>query len=186
MAAPLTGDTWGDVVEPVREFLLQQAKLPFSELRPKLAATRQGLLAAIDGVSEDQAAFRPATGEGEDAWGIAEALRHIASVEAIMAERVKQLGSGLPLELTTTYPGYMEGVQTRRLPELVGAIAESRAALLAAVAAIEGHERLDTVATHRRFGELNCRGWLVMHGLHEQDHTRQIEKIKLSDGYPAR
>ncbi|MSQ23126.1 MAG: DinB family protein [Chloroflexi bacterium] len=186
LASPITGETWGDVIEPVRELLLQEAALPFSALRPKLAAARQDLLNAIEGISEQQAAFRPPTGEGEAAWGIAEALRHVASVEAIMADRIRQLGSGQPLQLTPTYPGYMEAVDTRRLPELAAAITTSHTALLAAVAEIEGHERLDTFDTHRRFGELNCRGWLVMHGLHEQDHARQIEKIKRLDGYPSR
>lgn len=186
MATPITGETWGDEIDRVRKFLLQEALEPFSQLVPKLAGAREELLRTLDGVSEDQAAFRPGTGEGEETWGIAEALRHIASVEAIMADRIRQLGSGRPLELRPTYPGYMEDVETRRLSELVEAINRSRAALLAAVAAIGGHERLDTVDSHRRFGDLNCRGWLVMHGLHEQDHARQIEKIKRMDGYPNR
>ena len=67
---------------------------------------------------------------------------------------------------------------------LVQAISDSHAALLAAVREIEGRERLDTVAGHRRFGELNCRAWLAMHGLHMQDHAHQISKIKAMDGYP--
>ena len=182
---PITGETWGDEIDSVRAFILSEAEKPLPELRRQLETTRRELLDALDGVSEAQAEFRPATGEGEDAWGIAEALRHIASVEAIMADRVRALGSGQPLDLKSTYPGYMEDIETRRLPELIDAIGQSRTALLSAVAEIEGHERLDTFDAHRRFGDLNCRGWLVMHGLHEQDHTRQIGKIKAMEGYPS-
>jgi hypothetical protein len=182
----ITGDTWGDEVESVRAHILKQAAQPFGVLLPELAASRAELLSAIDGVTDEQAEFRPGTGEGEEAWGIAEVLRHFASIETIMAERIRLLGAGDSVEsLTPTYPGYMESVETRRLPELIGAVDASHAALLAAIAEIEGHERLDAVAAHRRFGELNCRGWIVMHGLHLRDHARQIERIKALDGFPT-
>jgi hypothetical protein len=183
MTTPITGETWGDEVDKVREVLLQEAEQPFAALRPKLDAARRELLAAIEGVSEEQAQLRPAAGEGEDAWGIAEVLRHFASIETIMAGRIQALGSGEATDsITPTYPGYMEAIETRRLPELRAALDASYAALLAAIDAIEGHERLDTVAAHRRFGELNCRSWIAMHTLHLQDHTRQIGKIKTTFG----
>jgi len=185
MTKPITGETWGSEIDGVRAYLLAEADLPFSALLPKLAAARADLLAALKGVSEEQAEFRPIAGAGEDGWGIAEVLRHIASIETIMADRIRALGVGASVSsLTPTYPGYMESVDTRRLPALVKVIGDSHAALLTAVMEIEGHERLDTVAQHRRFGNLNCRAWLVMHCLHMQDHTRQIGKIKALDGYP--
>ena len=184
MTTPITGDTWGDVIEPVREFLLQEATSTFAILLPKLDAARGELLAAIEGVTDSQGAFRPGGGAGEEAWGIAEVLRHLASIEVIMADRIRLLGLGLPVEVTTTYPGYMEGVESRSLPELRSVLDQSYAQLLAAIASIEGHERLDTLEPHRRFGELNCRAWLVMHGLHIQDHARQIGRLKALPGYP--
>jgi hypothetical protein len=184
-ATPITGETWGDEIDPVRAHLLKVAEQPFSALRPPLDDAHQTLLGAVAGVSEGQAAFTPAVGEGEDAWGIAEVLRHIASVEVIMADRVRQLGTGQPLNLQATYPGYMESVETRRLPELVDIVGRSYERLLGAIGDVEGHERLDTLDTHRRFGELNCRGWVAMHTLHLQDHARQIGKIKAMPGFPA-
>jgi hypothetical protein len=185
MAAPITGETWGDEVDGVRVFLREEAEQPFSVLRPKVEEAHRTLTAALAGVSDHQAEFRPATGEGEDAWGIVEVLRHVVSVELMMADRLRALGSGIQPQLRTTYPGYMEDVDTRRLPELAIALTGSRENLLAAIAEIEGHERLDMMSPHRRFGELNCRGWMAMHTLHLQDHARQIEKIKEMDGFPA-
>ena len=185
MTTPITGDTWGDVIDPVREYLLDQSQQPFSVLNQKYAEARGDLLGALDGVSEAQAAFRPGTGEGEEAWGIAEALRHIGSIEVIMADRLRQIGGGEAANVKPTYPGFMEDVETRRLPELVQALYKSSGALLDAIHAIDGHENLEIVDTHRRFGELNCRGWLAMHCLHLRDHARQIGKIKAMAGYPA-
>jgi hypothetical protein len=184
LTTPITGENWGDEVERARAYILGEAEKPFGVLLPATADARRALLAALDSVSEEQAGFTPATGEGEDAWGIAEVLRHIASIETIMADRILQLGGGEQVAVTPTYPGYMETVSTRSLPELTEALVASYGRLEAAVAEVDGHERLDTLEPHRRFGELNCRGWLVMHRLHLEDHTRQIGKIKALPGYP--
>jgi hypothetical protein len=185
MSIPITGETWGDQIDPVRAFLRAESDEPFAVLVPKAEQAHRDLRAALDGVSEAQAEFRPGVGEGEDAWGIAEVLRHIISVENIMAERLRALGAGAPLNLKPGYAGYMEDVETRHLPELITAVTSSRETLLAAIREIDGHERLDTVNEHRRFGDLNCRGWLAMHTLHLADHARQIGKIKQLAGYPA-
>ena len=181
---PLIGQTWGDEAERMRAALVQESEQPFSVLRPKLAAAHQALRSALAGVTPEQAAFTPADGEGEDAWGITEVLGHLVSVEMIMADRVRQLGSGAPLDLPSTYPGFRESVETRQLAHLLGLLDQSAAALQSAIDAIDGSERLDQVDTHRRFGDLNCRGWVAMHTLHLQDHARQIGHIKALDGYP--
>ena len=186
MTTLITGDTWGDNPESVRAYLLRQSEQPLGRLRDQLDAARQDFRAALEGVSEAQAQFTPPTGAGEDAWGIAEVLRHIASIEPIMAERVRRLGSGQDAEtITRTHPGYLSAVDSRRLADLRPLLEQSYAELLAAIAAIDGRERLDTLATHRRFGELNCRGWVALHTLHLQDHARQIARIQHQPGYPA-
>jgi hypothetical protein len=186
MTTLITGETWGDNVEGARGYLLEQSEQPLGTLKGGLEAAREDLRAALEGVTEAQAQFTPPAGEGEDAWGIAEVLRHIASIEPIMAERVRLLGSGQSADgITRTHPGYLEAVESRRLADLKPALDRSYADLLAAIQSIDGHERLDTLAAHRRFGELNCRGWVALHTLHLQDHARQIERLKHQPGYPA-
>lgn len=182
---PITGDTWGDEVDSVRTFLLAEAEKPFAELRPIVAASRARILEALEGTTTEQVQFRPAEGEGEDAMGIAEVMRHLSSLESIFAERIRQLGLGADLNVTKTYPGYMEDVTTRDPEELAAEFAASGERMDAAVAEIDGHERLDTTDPHRLFGPLNCRGWYRLHGTHIEDHVHQIAKIKRMDGYPT-
>jgi hypothetical protein len=184
MTTPITGDTWGDEVDSVRAFLLAEAEKPFSELKPIVAASRARILEALAGTTTEQVQFRPPEGEGEDAMGIAEVMRHLSSIEAIFAERIRQLGLGLELNVTRTYPGYMGDVATRDPAELAVEFAASGARMDAAVAEIEGRERLVTTDSHRLFGPLNCRGWYRLHGVHLEDHVHQIAKIKRMDGYP--
>jgi DinB family protein len=181
----ITGETWGDNVDGVHAFLLSEAERPLAELRASLETVRQEFRAALDGVSETQAQFTPASGEGEDAWGIAEVLRHIASIEPIMAERVRLLGSGQSADgITRTHPGYLTAVDTRQIADLRTLLAQTYRQLLDAITAIAGHERLDTLAPHRRYGDLNCRGWIALHTSHLRDHTRQITRLKQLPTYP--
>src|SRR3954452_24827387 len=128
MTTPITGETWGDEIDSVRAHLLRESEQPLSALRPQFEEAHRALSAAVSGVSEAQAEFRPATGEGEDAWGIAEVLRHLASIEVMMASRIQSLGSGNPPNLRATYPGFMEDIHTRKLPELIAALDGSQAA----------------------------------------------------------
>lgn len=185
MTTPMTGETWGDEVDSVRSFLLSESEKPLAELRPIVAAARQRILAALEGTTKEQVQFRPCSGEGEDAMGIAEVMRHLSSLEAIFAERIRQLGLGLDLNVTRTYPGYMEAVETRDPDELAAEFQASGEKMVAALASIDGRERLDTFDSHRLFGPLNCRGWYRLHGTHIEDHVHQIAKIKAMDGYPG-
>jgi DinB family protein len=181
----ITGETWGENVDGVHAFLLSEAERPLDDLRASLDTVRQEFRAALDGVSEAQGQFTPGSGEGEDAWGIAEVLRHIASVEPIMAERVRLLGSGQSADgITRTHPGYLTAVDTRQMADLRTLLAQTYQQMLDAIAVIAGHERLDTQAPHRRYGDLNCRGWVALHTMHLRDHTRQITRLKHLMSYP--
>jgi hypothetical protein len=180
MTTLITGETWGDNVDGARSYLLEQSEQPLGALRERLEAARQEFRSALSGVSETQAQYTPPAGEGEgeEAWGIAEVLRHIASIEPIMAQRVRLLGTGQSADnITRTHSGYLSAVESRSLADLRPLLERSYADLLGAIDAIDGHERLDTLAAHRRFGELNCRGWVALHTLHLQDHARQIERL---------
>jgi hypothetical protein len=186
MAVPVSGEVWGEHVEAVRAFFLSEAEQPLNVLRTRLAAARADFRATLEDVTDEQAKFAPPGGEGEEAWGIAEVAWHIASVEPIMAERVRLIGTGQSAEgIRRTHPGYLADVNTRHIADLLQALDESQAALESAIADIEGHEQLDTLAEHRRFGKLNCRGWVALHTLHLRDHARQIERIKQWPEYSA-
>jgi hypothetical protein len=181
----MTGETWGDEVDPVRAFLISEAEKPFSELRLVVAASRARLVASLEGVSEAQMQFSPGSGEGEEAMGIAEVMGHLISIEAIFAARIRQLGLGEEINVTRTYPGYHEDVTTHDRAALEQLFSETGHLMQTAIDEVDGHERLDTLDSHRLFGPLNCRGWFRLHGVHLEDHVHQIAKIKAMPGYPT-
>lgn len=169
-----------------RSALLKHAEQPMPALLAALDSSRRDLLAALAGITDDQARFRPRTGgaaaDAEEAWSIAEVLRHLVQAEEGIADRVARLARGEPAE--TSVPGALGGHADTPLPGLIEALAASREKLRSVVESISGNERLDTTVAHAFFGELNCRGWLALWVRHEASHVRQIEQIKASEGYP--
>jgi hypothetical protein len=163
--------------------ILAQGERPFSELTLLVESVRADLLAALEGVSEAQSRFKPPGGEGEDAWGIAEVVRHLIHGESNVALRLLALALGQDAAGST--PGQLGGNEGVSFEGLKALLRQSRRALLDAVAAVDGVERLDTTAPHAYFGELNCRTWLFFQSFHDGLHLRQIQAAKAAPGYPS-
>jgi hypothetical protein len=179
----ITGETWGEERDTVRAYFLEQSDRPMAELRPRLEAARRDFDAAIENVSDAQAAFAPGTGEGEDAWGIVEVLRHIGRIEPTMAERIRLLAAGQSaVGIVRAEPSYLADVA--RVADLRRVLDQSYATLQSALATLDGTENVDTMDTHRQFGDLNCRGWVALHAAHLADHARQIQRIRALPGFP--
>jgi hypothetical protein len=171
-------------LERVRGYLVSQAeKKTFAELREPVEQARAGLLAALDGVSDEQAVFKPTAGsEGEDAWCIAEVLRHCIHDQEGVALRVRALALGDPARGYSL--GRVVGRSNATMADLVRDLKAANFALDHAVGSVEGKEKLEPTATHPFFGELNCRAWFLFQRVHDIDHTRQIERIKTDPVFP--
>lgn len=167
----------------VRGYLLGQAeKSGFAALWPRVMEQRAALLAAFAELTEAQAAFRPATGEGEGAWGAADLARHlVASTRNVMAI-VEALARG---EDAPEDPlGALGDVA-------YASFAEARKALIAVsleFAALPGRlpaaPNLDQTVEHGMFGPLNCRAWFLFQRIHDTDHINQIAALRAAGGFP--
>ena len=177
----ITGEIYGEERDAPRAYLTAQSQKPFAELRAPYEASHAALQTALAGVTESQARFTPASGEGEDAWGIAQIVRHLGS-EARFATRVRNLALGDEMGAPAPQPG---GDDPRSIDELRAAMEESGQAMRDAIRSLNGEENLEKAWTHPWFGELNCRGMVALQTLHSNDHARQIERIKALPGYPA-
>lgn len=181
---PITGQVFGEeqARDPTHDFLMTEAQKPFAELAPPVIDARAKLLEALRGVSDAQARFRPAgAGEGEEGWPIALIIKHVTGAEGRLTLRLRALGTGTEMPAVVAGPPTDNG---EPITDLISALEASRVEMLAAMKAIEGKERLDTMAKHPFFGEMNCRAWFRLQGLHEEDHARQVEGIKAHPEYP--
>ena len=177
----ITGEKFGEEREAPRAHLLAEAQKPFSELRGDLEEAQARLRSALQGVTDAQSRFQPKGGEGEDAWGIAQVLRHLGASEGRMAKRIINLGQGTEMGAPPPQPGDDD---PRSLEELKAGLEEGYEALLSAAATVDGGENLESTWNHPMFGEINCRAVFALQTLHVNDHARQIERLKAMPDFP--
>lgn len=168
-----------------------------AELTEYLAQQRRALLAAAAVVPTELWAERPAP----DRWSVSHILEHLYRVErgtaAMLAKRIgkaRQENHSAETE-TSSLLGTLDrlGVSDRRgrplvAPEIVDPdeaparemveqrLAESRAALLAAIESGDGLALGDLRHTHPRLGELTLYEWILVVGEHERRHTEQVSE----------
>jgi hypothetical protein len=168
-------------------FVREGASGPVGEIESIAQEGHDALLAALAGVSEPQAAFKPAAGD----WSILELMAHVVTTKQIVATLCRNLGEGhLP-------PGFgpqfeeqaaQDGVTITRFATLAESLLAAEAAhadLLTTVRRLSGAADGDVRFRHFLFGALNCREWAVFQRIHDGDHTPQIASIKAAPAYPS-
>jgi hypothetical protein len=169
-----------DVRQRLVSYLEYQASKDVPRLVELIEEQRRRLLALLDGVSEEQAAFRPAP----DQWSIAEVVRHVIAAEQGVGRIVESLARGVVPE-GRRQTGRQAPDEGQPLSALVESLGGARAGLLGRVRAWLASPDLAARFEHPFFGPLNCKEWLAFQRLHDADHIGQIQQIKGAEGYPG-
>lgn len=168
-----------------------------AELVQQLEATRAALLAAVDHVPEERRDVAPR----EDAWSAGEILDHLSLVETGVAKlvaarvaRAREKGIGPPRETSSLLRSLDEHALTSRERRMVAPgpvwpragtttsaalteLAQSRAAMFAAIADAGDLDLSQLKATHVILGELDLYQWLLFVAQHEARHTEQVREL---------
>jgi hypothetical protein len=155
-------------------------------LRSNLAASRERLLQAIAGVSEDQFKRRPPAADGGSApnWCIAEVLAHLLQQERLRAERIALAlqRDGVAITPSPDEVQYEAARAGRGLPvpQLIHGLLASRREierLLGQASSLPGG--LERANQHPRLGRQTV-AWIISEKViaHEAEHVAQIEAIK--------
>lgn len=168
-----------------------------AELTEHLAQQRRILLDVAHSVPSDSWQARPGDGQ----WSVSEILEHLhrvdRSVTAVLTKRIaKAREAGHPAETETssvlgTLDQFRVSEVDRKLvaPEPVTPtenpdretverlVADSRAALNAAIASGDGLALGSIKHTHLRFGELDLYQWILFVAGHEKRHTAQLREV---------
>ena len=179
-----------DPREAVRAQLLEDAAaLSWPQIWQRLASARAELIGATLDVSEAQAVWRPplaggaeGADEGEEAWCVAEILRHLitatpnvaAIIEATAQGRTERKGP--PGEIAAAEAG---------IEELRGQLVAVSEGLLSVGLRIPSRANDEVVVEHAFFGPLPSRAWALFQPIHDGMHTGQIRALKAGAGYPA-
>ncbi len=169
MASPTSED------QRVRAYLISQAnKFSIPELVEKVRRDVLPLQEAAATVPPDRFFARP----GADDWSAAEALTHILE----MNERGARAIAGILDH--GTLPPPVDDVMTgetragmRTAEDFWRIYLDRREQILTRVLRASGDEHPEVAITHRQFGALSWREWLLFMRVHDLDHMRQLQAI---------
>ena len=157
----------------------QGERYSFAEIWPRAVKARLELLDALEGVSDEDAAWAPAPGE----WSIKEVAVHLLNSSRNTRRLVQALSAG--------QTGDSSGVETPRettstpIDSLKAQIRDDGIEWSAAILSLPPRPALEPTAPHSMFGELHARAWFLFQRTHDQDHRGQIEAVKNAPGYPG-
>ncbi len=167
-----------------------------------LAASRERLLGAVDGLSAEQRAFQPA----DDRWSVAGNVEHIIVVESFVFQTMQKALEAAPEPAekqvkvrgkdqividrvparTTRVMGPEMVHPNNRWPdfqELLGQFETTRRRSVAFAQGTDADLR-SHFFPHPFLGDLDCYQWLLFLGLHCVRHVRQLEEVKADPRFP--
>jgi len=161
------------------------------ELGDTLAATRKRLLAAIEGVTEEQFHRRPEESGAAEAWSISEVLAHLLAHEQMEAERIALAlaQNGAPITPSPPEAHEAKARAGRRVPVpqiIHGLLAVRRELERILSGAADLEASLGRAVIHPQRGRDTVR-WMLNAKVigHEAEHAAQIEALRPAVGAPA-
>jgi hypothetical protein len=169
------------------------------EIYEHIDRTRARLIAAVEGLSEEQQGYRRAP----DRWSVAELVEHLSIVEGNIVRLLNKLlgkaeESGAAAKAADSFDpvSIEEFVERTRdlkleapesirptgasLSDSLARLSESRAALHALRPRVERADGRSLRFPHPAWGPLDLYQWLLFVGAHEDRHLAQIEALKVT------
>ena len=166
----------------MRGYLVGQAqKYDLVDLWPRIVGQRLAFLDAIEGLTDEQARWRPPSGEGEDAWSALEVTQHLVGWTRNVLEMVEAMARGT--EGAKLPPGHLDADPSQTLAQARRDLVDVTMRLSALMARPD-LDAGEAVVEHAWFGPLGVRGWLLFQRIHDVDHVTQVGKLKAMDGFP--
>ena len=170
-----------------------------SELVKYLQETRDGVLDAVKGLSDEQLNYKP----NPDRWSVAECVEHIMIVEKSFIGMVdgmlaKPANPERRTEVKIKDEDIVKGVSDRshkvKAPEhtyssnqeLIKAFTEQKNQLIAFVEGPKGDELRNHIADMQNFGPVDAFQVLLLDAAHTSRHTQQLKEVMADPGFPKK
>jgi uncharacterized damage-inducible protein DinB len=169
-----------------------------NELLQRLDCARERLIAAVAGLSETQASFKPSP----DAWSVAEIVEHIATVEVLVIMRLEKITSepnhgNFKDSDVVLFDKVVDRTERFQAPKRVHPTGQSLGSSLERL--VVTHERIVRLIRsasdahfrqhsmdHPALGPLDGHQWVVTTAGHCLRHTQQILEVKSATHFPQR
>src|SRR5215470_17657049 len=169
-----------------------------NELLQRLDGARERLIAAVAGLSQPQANFKPSP----DAWSVAGIVEHLATVEDLVIMRLEKIKSepdhgNFKDSDVVLVDKVVDRTARFQAPERVQPTGKSLGSSLERLAvtrekivglsrsAPDAHFRQHSM-DHPVFGPLDGHQWVVAMAGHCLRHTQQIQETKSAPNFPQR
>jgi len=175
-----------------------------AEVFDSVEQSRLRLYERVEGLSEEQALFRPADG----IWSVAEITEHLSLFESLLVKLISSLvekgeASATPVDAAQTVApisiehltGQVGGkaqAPDNLLPtgvpleKSIENLRQSREALLALKLRLQSRDFTPVTYTNEKIGPLNPYQLLAFIGYHEDRHVGQVSDLILNESFPAR
>ncbi len=164
----------------LRSYLLSQGERnSFLNMWPRRMKARLEVLDVLEGVTEEQARFKP----DENEWSTSEVALHVLNGSRRVAQLVELLAQGEAASSARTDPP-REGTE-RTIAELRDMLLIDGLDWSAVTQRLPETPSFTATAPHSMFGDLHSRAWYLFQRVHDLDHARQIQANKELPGYPA-
>ncbi len=174
-----------DIREQALAYMRHQAAKSMGDLSALMERTAAECARCLEGVSEEQAAFKPALSGAEgydEEWCIKEVLGHmLVSGNGVNREIANLVEDNAPSREARMGLVSEAG---RPIEELRQALADLWSVTGRLVASLPEGGNQDRTWQHPFFGPLNFKEWIAFHRLHAMDHVQQMEKVKAHPDYP--
>jgi hypothetical protein len=169
-----------------------------NELLQRLDGARERLIAAVAGLSQAQASFKPSS----DAWSVAGIVEHLATVEDLVIMRLEKITSepdhgNFKDSDVVLFDKVVDRTERFQAPQRVHPTGTSLGSSLERLAATgekivdlirsapDGHFRQHSM-DHPVLGPLDGHQWVVAVAGHSLRHTQQILETKSAPNFPQR
>jgi hypothetical protein len=169
------------------EFVRSNARQPAAHVAEVITTGHHRMMAALDGMSEAQAAFKPSP----DEWSVLELMAHVVSTKQVMGVLTAAMAKGeLPpgFGAATETQASQDGFIVSKFETLAAArtaAEEAQVSMLSFARGLDGGVNTELEFKHYIFGAFNCREWVVFQRIHDDNHAPQVDQIKASPGFPA-
>ena len=143
------------------------------ELLAKLHEQREGFLARVAALAEEQAEYEPPDQDGEAGWSPKQQLSHLAEMEVSYRANAQRAVTGADAPaLPVRFP--LQAAHTATVTQHIEALRDLRAETLAYIHSLPP-ESFDARVVTGTFPEMSVLQWLRSYYRHDRMHLAQIE-----------
>jgi DinB superfamily len=169
----------------VLKFIAETSAKSTAEIAAAAQEGHDSILSGIEGLSDEEASWKPASGE----WSALELMAHVATVKRILPVLSTALGkSELPPGFGPQFeePKAQDGITTTSFTTVDEARDAAEAAhrdMLAVIAHLD-HAATDLTFRHFVFGAMNAREWACFYRVHDADHGPALLRLRERADFP--